>query len=58
MICFFTLSAELHNAYRFLSLKILQDHGHPLLIDALLFTEEITNVRLSFQSHFIQQKAL
>lgn len=53
--CLLTLSANLHNAYRLVSLKI---HGHPLFKDSLLSTEDITNPRLHFQFHLLQQRTL
>lgn len=52
------LSVNPHNAG--LQLYVLNNtlaHGYPLFIDSLLSPEEITHLRLSFQSHLLQQRA-
>ena len=60
MICFLSLDSQCQasQCLQIYVLKNTSDHGHPLFIDSLLSSEEITNVRLSFQSHLLQQRAL
>lgn len=48
MICFLSLDSQCQ-ASQWLQIYILKnasDHGHPLFIDSLLSTKEITNLRL------------
>ena len=60
MICFLSLDSQ-WQASQCLQIYVLRntsDRGHPLFTDSLLSAKEITNVRVRFQSHLLQQGAL